>query len=176
MPRNLSSLFYFRPTKVLGAVVAWAEFWYNTTFHASTRKTPFEAMYGRQPPGLVRFLPGEVKMEAVRRDLQDRDEALHQLKYHLTKAQGQMKAQADKKRTDHIFEVGEWVFLKLRPHGQQTVGARICPKLAPCYYGPFMILQKVGAVAYKLQLPESARVHPVFPCFIVEEVSRGLQG
>lgn len=54
----------------------WAEYWYNTTFHVSTRTTPFEAVYRRAPPVLARFLPGEVKVEAVRRELQDRDEAL----------------------------------------------------------------------------------------------------
>lgn len=118
----------------------WAEYWYNTTFHMSTGTTPFHIVYGRPPPMLARFLPREVRVEAVRRDLQDRDEALKQLKYHLTKAQSQMKAQADKKRVDRVFEVGEWVFLKLRPHGQQTLGAQICPKLAPRYYGPFQVI------------------------------------
>lgn len=59
---------------------------------------------------MSRFLPREVKVEAVRLELQDRDEALRQLKYHLTKAQAQMKIQADKKRVDRMFDVGEWVF------------------------------------------------------------------
>lgn len=88
----------------------WAEYWYNTNFHVSTGSTPFHTVYGRSPPNLSRFLPGEVKVEVVRLELQDRDEALRQLKYHLTKAQAQMKIQADKKRVDRMFDVGEWVF------------------------------------------------------------------
>lgn len=52
------------------------------------------------------------------------------------------------------------VFLKLRPHKQQSIYRRVYQKLAPRYYGPFM--QKVGNVACKLQLPFGFRIHPVF--------------
>jgi hypothetical protein len=36
-------------------------------------------------------------------------------------------------------------------------------KLTPCYIGPFLILEKCGNVAYKLELPPSlARVYDIF--------------
>ncbi|XP_073224801.1 uncharacterized protein [Cicer arietinum] len=73
-----------------------------------------------------------------------------------------MKDQADRKRRDVSFKIGEWVFLKLRPHVQNSVEARINPKLAPRYYGPFEIRARVGVVAYCLQLPATACIHPVF--------------
>lgn len=142
--------------------IPWAELWYNTTFHVSTGTTPFEAVYGRKPPTVVRFLQGETKVEAVAAELVDRDEALRQLKYHLTRAQEQMKRYADKKRKAYSFEVSEGVFLKLRPHRQQTISRRINQKLAPWYFGPFPIQKKIGAVSYKLKLPEGSRVHAVF--------------
>jgi len=54
-------------------------------------------------------------VEVVAHELVDRDEALRQLKHHLLLAQQQMKSMLIKKRS-LTFEVGEWVFIKLRPH------------------------------------------------------------
>ena len=73
-----------------------------------------------------------------------------------------MKNQADKKRSDRSFVPGEWVFVKLRAHRQNSVVTRINAKLAARYYGPYPILERIGAVAYKLKLPEGSKVHPVF--------------
>lgn len=52
-------------------------------------------------------------------------------------------------------------YLKLQPHVQTSVATRPNQKLAFKFYGPFIILKKVGSVAYKLQLPSSAQIHPV---------------
>lgn len=92
----------------------------------------------------------------------DRDEALRQLRNQLLRAQEKMKSQADKKRIDRSFACGEWVFVKLRAHRQQSVVTRISAKLAARYYSPYLIIEKIGAVAYRLKLPEGSRVHPVF--------------
>ncbi|WVZ26583.1 hypothetical protein V8G54_005127 [Vigna mungo] len=111
-------------------------------------KNSFEIVYGRKPPTLVRITHGETRVKAVAAYLVDRDEAIQQL----LQAQQQMKKFADK-------NVGEWVFIKLRPHRQLTIARRINQKLAPQYYGPFLVVAKNGEVFYKVQLPESAKVH-----------------
>jgi hypothetical protein len=72
-----------------------------------------------------------------------------------------MKHQADKNRTEREFVVGEQVYLKLQPFIQTSVATRGNHKLSFRYDGPFKILARVGMVAYKLDLPEDARIHPV---------------
>ena len=140
----------------------WAEYWYNTTYHISTGMTPFQALYGRLLPPILPYKDGLSPVHEVDQQLLNRDELLWQLKVNLERSMNRMKQMADRKRRDISFEVGEQVLLKLHPYRQQTVFKRVHQKLASRYYGPYQILEKIGPVAYKLQLPAKARVHPVF--------------
>nr|GMD91953.1 peroxidase 64 [Ipomoea batatas] len=108
------------------------------------------------------YLPGEFKVEAVAEEHNDRNEMLRQLRYHLENAQNKMAKAANTKRRELQFSEGDKVLLKLRPHRQSTIHHRINQKLAPRFYGPFTILQKYSAVSYKLALPDTAKVHPIF--------------
>ena len=94
--------------------------------------------------------------------LQDRETYTDMLRAHLFKAQNRMKIYADQSRSEREFQVGESVLLKLQPYAQTSVVNRQYPKLAFKFFGPFKILQRIGAVAYKLELPESSAIHPVF--------------
>jgi hypothetical protein len=58
-----------------------------------------------------------------------------------------MKIQSDRHRTNRQFQVGEKVLLKLQPYVQQSVASRPYPKLAFKFFGPFEILEKIGAAA-----------------------------
>ncbi|KAI5438565.1 hypothetical protein KIW84_024341 [Lathyrus oleraceus] len=73
-----------------------------------------------------------------------------------------MKAQADTHRIERSFEVGEWVFVKIRAPKQQSVVTRIHAKMAARYFGPYPVVERIWAVAYKLKLPKGSKIHPVF--------------
>ncbi|WVZ06906.1 hypothetical protein V8G54_020252 [Vigna mungo] len=122
---------------------SWAEFWYNTNYHESTYTTPFKALYGRDPPPIIK---GDIRLttvEEVSKMTTDRDAMLEELKGQLAKAQNRMKQQADKHRRDVEYNVGD-------------------QKLSPRYYGPYEIVEKISKVAYKLALPAESLIHPIF--------------
>jgi hypothetical protein len=139
-----------------------AEWWYNTNHHSSTGYTPFEALYGYPPPSLLSYVPGTSANLPVDLQLRDRTKVITLLKEHLQQAQNRMKVQADKYRTEREFNVGDWVYLQLQPYRQKTIAMRKNLKLSPRFFGPFQILQRIGSVAYKLDLPPETRIHLVF--------------
>ncbi|KOM47232.1 hypothetical protein LR48_Vigan07g093600 [Vigna angularis] len=96
-------------------ILPWAEYWYNTSYQGAAKSTLFEVVYGRTPPALTRFVPGETLVEPVAQELQTRDEALQQLRFHLTRAQDLMIKQANRKRRQVTIRVDDWVYLKIRP-------------------------------------------------------------
>lgn len=154
--------FTFENPKAWFKAFIWAEFWYNSSFDTSIAMTPFKALYGRDPPMLIRYVPSGHDNTELHQQLIERDILLQQLKLNLQKAQQRMKAHTDKTRTDVSFEIGEKVLVRLQPYRQGSAALTKNQKLGMRYFGPFPIIAKVGMVAYKLESPESVRIHPVF--------------
>ena len=66
------------------------------------------------------------------------------------------------KRLLRVYDAGDWVFLKLSPW-KKVIRFGNKGKLSPRYIGLYQIIERVGEVAYRLELPqELARVHNVF--------------
>ncbi|XP_068328235.1 uncharacterized protein [Pyrus communis] len=124
--------------------------------------TPFELVYGRSPPHIAPYEVGVAKTDSMEQSLVQRDNILAILKHNLELAQKKMKIQADIRRTERHFNVGDWVYLKLVPFQLQTLATHSNHKLQPRLYGPYEVLEKIGVVAYKLKLPEGTKIHHVF--------------
>ncbi|GJZ06259.1 putative reverse transcriptase domain-containing protein [Tanacetum coccineum] len=114
------------------------KFSYNNSYHSSMRCTPFEALYGRKCRSPIMWAEvGEAAREY-------------------------QKSYADKTRKPLEFSVGDYVLLKVSPwKGVVCFGKK--GKLTPIFVGPFKIIEKVGPVAYMLDLPEELDgVHDTF--------------
>lgn len=86
---------------------------------------------------------------------------MRDLRRHLIVARDRMKTQADKHMREVVFDVEDYVFLKLQLYREKSVAFRSSLKLAPHFYGPFKILARIGVVAYKLELPRGSQIHDV---------------
>nr|GFA25407.1 putative reverse transcriptase domain, ribonuclease H-like domain, aspartic peptidase domain protein [Tanacetum cinerariifolium] len=138
------------------------KFSYNNSYHATIKSAPLEALYGRKcrspvywtEVGKARILGPELIQETI--------EKIVQIKQRMQAARDRQKSYADLKRKPMEFQVGDKVRLKVFPwKGVVRFGKR--GKLNPRYIGPFKVLERIGDVAYKLDLPEElSRVHNTF--------------
>lgn len=110
-------------------------------------------------------MPGESKVDDVAKSLQEREDMIFLLQFHLLRAQHRMRQNADLHRIERSFEIGDYVYVKLQPYRQQSAVIRSNNKLSLKFFGPYMIIDRCGAVAYKLELPPSSLIHPVFHVF-----------
>ncbi|GKC19491.1 hypothetical protein Tco_1021641, partial [Tanacetum coccineum] len=104
---------------------------------------------------------GEVQLNGPK-IVQETIEKIIQIKQTIQAAPDRQKSYADLKRKPMEFQVGDRVMLKVSPW-KGVIHFRKRGKLNPRYVGPFKVLAKVGAVAYKLELPqELSRFHHTF--------------
>jgi hypothetical protein len=77
----------------------------------------------------------------------------------LRAAQDKQKSFADQRRRDVVDSVGQQVFLSTQNSRLANPGSR---KLLPKWVGPFQILERIGQVAYRLDMPANLKMHNVF--------------
>ncbi|WRX23577.1 Reverse transcriptase domain - like 10 [Theobroma cacao] len=138
------------------------EFAYNNSFQSSIGMAPYEALYGRKcRTPLCWDEVGERKLVSVEL-IELTNDKIKVIRERLKVAQDRQKSYADKRRKDLEFEIDDKVFLKVSPwKGVIRFAKR--GKLNPRYIGPFRIIERIGPVAFRLELPpELDRIHNVF--------------
>jgi hypothetical protein len=171
---------YVDPTQAnWDSLLPLVEFAINDSVHESVGSTPFVLNYGKRPQlpaDLV--LRGEESPGTASKSTNDTadnlTERIHSVvsdaKKCLVAAQQRQKAYADKFRRDFTLTVGSEVLLSTKHINVKMKGT---PKLLPRWVGPFKVLQKVNPVAYKLDLPASLKIHPVFHASLLKAYEPG---
>jgi hypothetical protein len=119
---------------------------------------PFEALYGQKCRTPLYWNQTEESQVFGTEILQEAEKQVHIMRENLKTAQSRQKSYDDNRRRELIFEVGDFVYLKVSPmRGMKRF------KVTPRYIGPFKILGRKGEVAYQLELPNSlSDVHDIF--------------
>jgi hypothetical protein len=140
----------------------YAEFSYNNSYQASLKMSPFEALYGRKCRTPLYWDQTGQRLFFGPELIQEAEEQVRMIRENLRIAQSRQKSYADNRRRLLEFKVGDHVYLKVSPiRGMRRFKVKV--KLSPRFIGPFLILKRVGEVAYQLELPgHLANVHNVF--------------
>jgi transposase InsO family protein len=136
-----------------------AEFAVNDSVNPSTGYTPFYLAFGQNPSSPLDSAVGDVLVPAAQSSVADMADTLQHARAKLEEARVRMAAQANSRRRDMSFSVGDKVRLST---ANLSLPSTMSRKLTARYVGPFVIERVVNPVAYKLKLPESLKIHPVF--------------
>src|SRR6185312_7001452 len=129
-----------------------AEFSYNKSYQESIQMAPFEALYRQRCRNPVNWSEAGERNFFGPDMVGEAEEQVRLIQKNLKAAQPRQTSYADKRRRPLIFEVGDHVYLRVSPmKGVRRFGVR--GKLAPCYVGPFPIIERCGPVAYCVELP-----------------------
>ena len=154
------------------------EFAVNNSKATSTGQSSFYLNYGEHPRLPIDNLIPDSNVEEVQSMLNRLKDNVQLAKQELIKSQINQAKYANNKRRDFVFKVGEKVLLSTnrKLNGEEKyinfITKGPANKLNPKYIGPFEIIDRIGEVAYKLNLPHEMvknHVHPVFHASLLKK-------
>ena len=132
--------------------------------HETTKVSPFLVNCGYEPRTSFDWRPlprmpmtERINREAAIKKVQQMEEIWEFAKKQMQGAQETQKRNADRHRREVDFQVGDEVWLSLKSYKTDRPSRKLSDQMA----GKFRIVEKIGN-AYKLDLPPSMRIHPVF--------------
>ncbi len=126
----------------------------NNTSSSTTGKTPNEIAYGFSSRRQLDLISPSTLPDTyvTRADVADA----------ISFALANQKAHYDRKHQPLFMKVGDWAMLRLHKDYSIPSLAGVTKKLTQQYVGPFQIKERLGRLAYKLEIPDDWRIHPVF--------------
>ena len=139
-------------------LLALAEFAYNIAVHSSTGKAPFEIVYGEIPRSDMLTLDEVQKYSATRGSSAEGESLMERIcatreevTKSLTRAQAYQARTYNKSHRDVEYKVGQKVWLMVK----DITIKRPSRKLDWQKYDPYRMTERIGKVAYCLNLPAS---------------------
>ncbi|CAG8638636.1 1222_t:CDS:1, partial [Paraglomus occultum] len=140
-----------------------AEFAYNNSKQASTGFTPFELDNGQHPHTPITLTKKNITNVPAANDFIEHWNTMMTIaKDNLREAQERQTKYANNNRRHLMFKTGDQVLLSMRNTNNPIDRNRPTKKLTPRFTGPYTIVKVISPVAYKLNLPETMKIHPVF--------------
>ena len=145
-----------------------AEYSYNNNQHSTTKFSPFFMNYGQHPTTLPnQFTLSQCNLPMVTDNINKLNETYKIVIENIKQANLQYAKYYNKKHLpDPEFSIGTKVWLSSKNIKTQ----RPSSKLDYNKLGPFKIISKIGKGAYKLELPITMKIHPVFHVSLFESV------
>ena len=138
------------------------EFVYNNSFQSSIGMAPYEALYRRKCRTPLCWIELSEKKVIDPDLIQETAEKVKMIRERLKVVKDRQKSYTDLKRKDIQYEIGKKELLKVSPW-KKVMRFGKNGKLSPRFIGSYEVIEKVGPVAYRLDLPqELEKIHNVF--------------
>jgi hypothetical protein len=137
----------------------------NTAVSATTKKSPFQLLYGFNPRHVINIVASNgskvVEDWTTMRDIYRKEAA-----DAITVAQTAMAKAMDRRTTLINLAIGDKAYLRL--HQGYTLPSTIKAKISQQRVGPFTVEAAFGKNAFRLKLPPSWRIWPVISSTFLE--------
>src|SRR5688500_17228614 len=141
-----------------------AQMAYNNKKSERTKQTPFYANHGRHPNLFTRILPS-IKTEEAMTTAEELKTVHQKLRENLETAQRNSISYINKKRKmAPQLKEGDKVYLLTK----NLRTKRPSKGLDHTKVGPFFISKQISPVNYQLELPQDAKIHPIFHVSMLE--------